>query len=171
MHKVSKDLEDEAVRHLQALLRFDTTNPPGDEIGAARYVADALAKDGIEARVLEPFPKRANVVARLKATLPTLGGIGPGDQGGALLLTAHMDVVPAERSKWKRDPFGGEIADGCIWGRGAVDMKSLLALGLAIVCDLKRIPSSARSAASRRSASSPKARPGTARCLSRSRPS
>lgn len=138
MRKVSKDLEDEAVRHLQTLLRFDTTNPPGNEIVAARYVKEVLEKEGIEARILEPFPGRGSVVARMKATLPTMGGVAPGDAGGALLLTAHMDVVPAERAKWRRDPFSGEIFEGCIWGRGAVDMKSLLALSLAIVCDLKR---------------------------------
>jgi acetylornithine deacetylase/succinyl-diaminopimelate desuccinylase-like protein len=138
MRKVSKDLEDEAVRHLQALLRFDTTNPPGNEITAARYVKEVLDREGIEARLFEPFPGRGNVVARLKATLPSLGGIGPGDQGGALLLTSHMDVVPADKARWKRDPFSGELADGCLWGRGAVDMKSLLALSLAVFCDLKR---------------------------------
>lgn len=138
MRTVSKELEDEAVSHLQALLRHDTTNPPGNEILCARYVHEVLARNGIDAKIYEPFPGRANVVARLKTTLPTLGGVGPGDQGGALLLTSHMDVVPAERAKWRRDPFSGEAAEGCIWGRGAVDMKSLLALSLAIVCDLKR---------------------------------
>ncbi len=138
MRKISKELEDEAVRHLQALLRFDTTNPPGNEIVAARYVQEVLAKEGIDSKIFEPFPGRGSIVARLKATLPTLKGIAPGDEGGALLLTAHMDVVPAERSKWRRDPFSGEIFEGCIWGRGAVDMKSLLAFALTIVCDLKR---------------------------------
>jgi acetylornithine deacetylase/succinyl-diaminopimelate desuccinylase-like protein len=137
MRKVSKELEDEAVRHLQALLRFDTTNPPGNEIAVARYVKEVLEKDGIEARIFEPFPGRGNVVARLPKTL-SLGGVGAGDGGGPLVLCSHMDVVPAERDKWRRDPFSGEIAEGCIWGRGAVDMKSLLALSLACVSDLKR---------------------------------
>jgi acetylornithine deacetylase/succinyl-diaminopimelate desuccinylase-like protein len=138
MRTASKELQDEAVGHLQALLRMDTTNPPGNEIVAARYVKEVLAKEGIEARIFEPSPGRGNVVARLNATLPSMGGVGEGDSGGALLLTAHMDVVPAERAKWRRDPFSGEIFEGCVWGRGAVDMKSLLALSLAIVCDLKR---------------------------------
>ncbi|HZV02367.1 MAG TPA: M20/M25/M40 family metallo-hydrolase, partial [Planctomycetota bacterium] len=136
MRTVSKELEDEAVSHLQALLRIDTTNPPGNEIAAARYVKDVLDKAGIEARIYEPFPGRGNVVARLRAPVPQ--SIGPGDDGGALLLTSHMDVVPADKERWRHPPFSGERADGCIWGRGAVDMKSLLALSLALVCDLKR---------------------------------
>src|SRR5262249_35649459 len=93
---------------------------------------------GIPATIYEPMPGRASVVARLKATLPSLGGLGPGDQGGALLLTSHLDVVPAERSKWTRDPFSGEVHDGCVWGRGAVDMKSLTALSLVALLHLKR---------------------------------
>lgn len=138
MLEVPESLQDEAVAHLQALLRLDTTNPPGNEILAARYVKEALAKDGIEARILEPFPGRGSVVARLGCTRPTLGGIAPGDSGGPLLLVSHLDVVPADRARWSRDPFSGDLADGCLWGRGAVDMKSLTALSIACLAHLKR---------------------------------
>jgi acetylornithine deacetylase/succinyl-diaminopimelate desuccinylase-like protein len=138
MLDVPEALKDEAVVHLQSLLRLDTTNPPGNEILCARYVKDVLEREGIGARIFEPSPGRASVVARLSATRSSLGGIAPGDSGGALLLVSHLDVVPAERDRWTRDPFSGDIADGCVWGRGAVDMKSMVALSLACVLHLKR---------------------------------
>jgi acetylornithine deacetylase/succinyl-diaminopimelate desuccinylase-like protein len=118
---------DELVGHLQALIRLPTVNPPGDEILAARYVADVLAAAGLEPRVLEPFPARGNVVARLH---------GDGTGGGPLLLLGHLDVVPAPPERWTRDPFGAEIADGYVYGRGAVDMKSMVAMELQVVLGL-----------------------------------
>src|SRR5215217_6948932 len=102
-------VRDEAVAHLQALLRIDTTNPPGNETVAAEYMANALRAEGIDAEIVEGAPGRGNLVGRLPAT-----------QAAArpLLLMGHTDVVSVERDKWDRDPFGGDLADGFIWGRG-----------------------------------------------------
>src|SRR5579872_7348026 len=144
MRQVADALADEAVRHLQALLRIDTTNPPGNESAACAYLGGVLEQEGIASTTFEPAPGRGSLVARLAASVPSLGGIGPGDAGGPLLLVSHLDVVPVERERWSRDPFSGEIADGCVWGRGAVDMKSLTALSLACLLDLKRRGASLR---------------------------
>jgi acetylornithine deacetylase/succinyl-diaminopimelate desuccinylase-like protein len=111
---------DEAVALLQSLLRIDTTNPPGNEGPAAELLAETLRADGIEPLLLDSAPGRTNLVARLRAS--------GGGEGGPLLLTGHLDVVPVERSQWLRDPFGGEIADGFVWGRGAIDMKNFVAM-------------------------------------------
>jgi acetylornithine deacetylase/succinyl-diaminopimelate desuccinylase-like protein len=118
---------DELVGHLRALIRLPTVNPPGDEILAARYLADVLAAAGLEPRVVEPFPGRGNVIARLR---------GDGTGGGPLLLLGHLDVVPAPPERWSRDPFGAEVADGYVYGRGAVDMKSMVAMELQVVLGL-----------------------------------
>ncbi len=115
------------VGHLQALLRLRTVNPPGDEIVAARYLAGVLSGAGVRSRVLEPFPGRGDLVARLR---------GDGTSGGPLLLLGHLDVVPADTERWTLDPFGGELADGYVYGRGAVDMKSMVAMSLQVVLDL-----------------------------------
>lgn len=123
-------LQAEAVRHLQALLRLDTTSPPGHERLAADYIAGQLDATGIPYEIVESAPTRANLVARLKAEHPT---------APPLLLMGHTDVVSVERDKWERDPFGGELdADGFVWGRGALDMKSMVAGELAILLELKR---------------------------------
>ena len=107
----------------QQLLRIDTTNPPGNERPAADYLAARLREVGYDVTILEPVPTRANLVARY-----------PGDGRAApLLLTAHLDVVEADASKWKQPPFGGVIADGCLWGRGAIDMKNMAAMAVAIM--------------------------------------
>jgi acetylornithine deacetylase/succinyl-diaminopimelate desuccinylase-like protein len=118
----------ETARHLQALLRLNTTNPPGQEILAAAYLAHALKAEGIEPLVLESAPGRGNVIARL-----TGAGEAP-----PLLLYSHTDVVPAEPEHWKYPPFAGEIAEGCVWGRGAVDMKNTVAQQLMVMLMLKR---------------------------------
>ena len=115
------------VGHLQALLRLRTVNPPGDEIVAARYLAGVLSGAGVPSRVLEPFPGRGDVVARLR---------GDGTGGGPLLLLGHLDVVPADAERWTHDPFGGELDAGYLYGRGAVDMKSMVAMSLQVVLDL-----------------------------------
>ena len=107
----------ETVRHLQALLRLDTTNPPGNELIAAHYLAGVLTAEGFDPLVLESAPNRGNVITRLKGT----GELPP------LLLYAHTDVVPAEAEHWSHPPFAGEIADGYVWGRGAADMKDTVA--------------------------------------------
>ncbi len=122
-------LQGEAVRHLQALLRLDTTNPPGNETAAAEYIAAVCRAEGIEAEVLESAPGRGNVVARLRAERPA---------GRPVLLLGHTDVVGVERQHWTRDPFGGELVDSWLWGRGAVDMKSQVAGELAAFIELKR---------------------------------
>lgn len=110
----------ETVAHLQALIRLDTINPPGDEIRVARYLEDVLRGAGIETTLLEPAPRRAALIGRIK---------GKSDSR-ALLLMAHMDVVPVDRERWSTNPFGGEILDGYIYGRGAIDDKGMLASNL-----------------------------------------
>lgn len=110
----------ECIAHLQALIRMDTVNPPGREIGVARYVDDVLRGVGIDTTLLEPAPGRAALIGRLK---------GSGKNRPVLLL-AHMDVVGVERDRWTTNPFGGEILDGFLHGRGAIDDKGMLAVNL-----------------------------------------
>ena len=121
-------VRDETIAILQRLIRIVTVNPPGSEIGVAREIADILAADGIEAQVLEPSPGRAALVARLRGT----------GERGAVLLMAHMDVVGVEAERWSVDPFGGEVRDGYLYGRGAIDDKGMLAANLETVLLLKR---------------------------------
>ena len=119
----------EAVEVLCDLVRFDTSNPPGNERPAAQYLAEKLAGVGIEPAVLESAPGRTNVVARLKGN-----GAAP-----PLLLSSHLDVVPAGNSAaWTHPPFAAEIADGYVWGRGTVDMKYGAAQALAVMTLLKK---------------------------------
>ncbi|WP_240489816.1 M20/M25/M40 family metallo-hydrolase [Actinomadura atramentaria] len=125
--------EDEVVQFCQELIRIDTSNPgdhsgPGERV-AAEYVAEKLAEVGVESQLFEPHPKRTSLVARIAGEDPSRE---------ALLLHGHLDVVPARAEDWTRDPFGGEIADGCVWGRGAVDMKDMDAMILAVVRDRLR---------------------------------
>jgi acetylornithine deacetylase/succinyl-diaminopimelate desuccinylase-like protein len=120
--------QDEVVDICRDLVRIDTSNP-GDHSGpgeraAAEYVAGFLAGAGIEPVVLESHPKRTSVVARI--------GSQDGSRPG-LLVHGHLDVVPANAPDWRHDPFSGEIADGCVWGRGAIDMKDMDAMMLAVV--------------------------------------
>lgn len=115
------------VELLRELLRIPTVNPPGDEVLAARFLDGRLRAAGLEPEVVEPFPGRASIVVRLR---------GDGSGGEPLLLLSHLDVVPAPAEGWRHDPFGGEVADGFIWGRGAIDMKSTLAMQLAVVLRL-----------------------------------
>ncbi len=122
-------LDDEAVRHLQALIRCNTTNPPGNEIAAAHYLQEQLVAEGLETRIIESLPGRASVWARL----PGKGTKRP------LLLVSHLDVVPVERERWSVDPFGGEIQQGYLYGRGTVDTKSLTAKQLTLLLHLARV--------------------------------
>lgn len=108
------------IAHLQALIRMDTVNPPGNELGLARYLEDVLRGAGIDTQLFEPAPQRAAVVARI----PGSGARRP------VLLLAHMDVVGVERGKWTVNPFGGELLDGYLYGRGAIDDKGMLATNL-----------------------------------------
>jgi acetylornithine deacetylase/succinyl-diaminopimelate desuccinylase-like protein len=121
-------IRDEATRYLQDLIRIDTTNPPGNETKAAEYLAAVLKREGIEPTILESAPGRGNIVARLK---------GDG-RAAPLLLMVHIDVVPAEADQWTHPPFGGDIADGFLWGRGTLDTKELAAMELMVLLMLKR---------------------------------
>jgi acetylornithine deacetylase/succinyl-diaminopimelate desuccinylase-like protein len=128
-HRTAADsdiLVERALKHLRALIRLDTSNPPGNETLAARYVASVVGAAGIAAEIVEPEPGRGSVAARLKADP------AHGDPEPALLLHAHLDVVPARmQDGWTHDPFAADTADGFVWGRGAVDHKSAVATLLA----------------------------------------
>jgi acetylornithine deacetylase/succinyl-diaminopimelate desuccinylase-like protein len=120
--------QDEVAALASDLIRIDTSNP-GDSSGpgeraAAEHVAGLLAEVGLEPTILESEAKRASVVARIEGT---------DSSRPALLIHGHLDVVPANAADWQVDPFSGEIADGCVWGRGAVDMKDMDAMTLAVV--------------------------------------
>ncbi|MET7285712.1 M20/M25/M40 family metallo-hydrolase [Streptomyces sp. NPDC005573] len=125
--------EDEVVDLCRELIRFDTSNY-GDHSGpgerkAAEYVAEKLAEVGLAPEIFESHPGRASTVARIEGEDPSRP---------ALLIHGHLDVVPANAADWTHDPFSGEVADGCVWGRGAVDMKDMDAMTLAVVRDRLR---------------------------------
>ncbi|MEU6667653.1 M20/M25/M40 family metallo-hydrolase [Streptomyces sp. NPDC046727] len=125
--------EDEVVDLCRELIRFDTSNY-GDHSGpgerrAAEWVAEKLAEVGLEPKIYESHPGRASTVARIEGEDPSRP---------ALLIHGHLDVVPANAVDWTHDPFSGEIADGCVWGRGAVDMKDMDAMTLAVIRDRLR---------------------------------
>jgi acetylornithine deacetylase/succinyl-diaminopimelate desuccinylase-like protein len=107
-------LTQEATDLLSRYIQTNTTNPPGNELAAAKFLKDKFLADGIPATTWEPLPGRGIVAARLH---------GIGKQHKALLLLSHMDVVPADPKEWKTPPFSGEVKDGTIWGRGALDDK------------------------------------------------
>jgi acetylornithine deacetylase/succinyl-diaminopimelate desuccinylase-like protein len=130
---ISENELDELVELLRGLLRIRSVNPPGDEIKAARFLEDVLHAEGLEPTVVEPFPGRGSIVARVR------GGGG----GDPLLLLSHLDVVPADPTGWTHDPFGGDLADGYVWGRGALDMKSMVAMEVQV---MRRLARAARSA-------------------------
>ncbi len=121
----------EAQGWLTDLIKINTTNPPGKEQIAAMYVAGVLAKEGIKAELLDLTPGRSAVVARLQRSAMA-------ESSRALLLVAHLDTVPVDKSRWSVDPFGGVIKDGYIYGRGAIDDKGMLAANLAVFIELKR---------------------------------
>jgi acetylornithine deacetylase/succinyl-diaminopimelate desuccinylase-like protein len=118
----------EAVRTIQEYVRINTSNPPGDVIKAADFLTGILQREGIPVKRYDSGPGRSIVVARLKGT----------GTGKPLLLLNHMDVVPTDPSQWKHNPFAAEIADGKIWGRGAIDMKGLGVIQLMAFLSLKR---------------------------------
>jgi acetylornithine deacetylase/succinyl-diaminopimelate desuccinylase-like protein len=131
--------EDEVLEICRDLIRLDTTNT-GDtdtsagERAAAEYVAGKLAEVGLEPVMVESAPGRTSVVARFEGARPE-----PGQEArGALLVHGHLDVVPADPAEWSVHPFSGEIADGYLWGRGAVDMKNFDAMTLAVVRAMRR---------------------------------
>jgi acetylornithine deacetylase/succinyl-diaminopimelate desuccinylase-like protein len=132
---------EEVVEHLRALIRIPSVNPPdggaelaagrdprGGETAAAQYCAEVLLGAGIHAEVLESEPGRGSCFARLPATVD--------DPQPPLILLSHLDVVPVEANAWSRDPFGGELTDGVVWGRGAVDMKDMVTMELGVMLAL-----------------------------------
>src|SRR6478752_7489983 len=121
-------LRDEVTEVLQGLIRIDTTNPPGNETGAAEFLRDYLTAAGVSCELYAKIPERANLVARIP---------GRGD-GPTLLFLSHTDVVLADASEWNADPFGGELRDGEVWGRGALDMKGQVAAEAVAIASLAR---------------------------------
>lgn len=130
---MSASAQDEVVRICQELIRIDTTNygdgsGPGER-AAADYVVGLLQEVGLDPEIIESDPGRTSVVVRIPGT---------DRERGALCVHGHLDVVPADAADWQVDPFAGELRDGCIWGRGAVDMKDMDAMMLASVRELVR---------------------------------
>ena len=121
-------LLDEAIHHLQEYLRIDTVNPPGNEIEGVKFFKKILDTESIPCQIFEPSPGRGNLLATLK---------GNGKKKPVLLLN-HMDVVPAEKERWSVDPFAGVIRDGYLYGRGALDDKSMGIVEMMTLLILKR---------------------------------
>ena len=119
---------DEVLDHLRELLRLDTRNPPGNETRATDYLKAVLERDGIESVIVGPSAERGSLVARIR---------GDGSER-PLLLMSHTDVVAVEPDKWTEDPFGARIVDGYLYGRGALDMKHMVAMELQTMLLLKR---------------------------------
>jgi len=134
-HPDLAQLESEAVLWLQGLVRINTANPPGNELVAAKYLADILGREGIKSEIFETTPGRGFLVARLASSAVP-------DPSRALLLMGHLDVVGVDKSKWTVDPFGGVMKDGYLYGRGAIDDKGMTVANVAVLVALQR--SSAR---------------------------
>ena len=117
-----------AVELLQRLIRFDTVNPPGAERAAIEHLRDVLLGAGFECELLAAEPERPNLVARLRGS----------QDGPALCYLGHVDTVLADAAEWTHDPWSGDLADGCVWGRGALDMKSQVAAEVAAAVGLAR---------------------------------
>ncbi len=122
-------MKDDAVTLLSEYLRIETTNPPGNESKAVTFFQNIFSREGIEYKIYEPDSGRASIRAILH---------GSGKKKPIILLN-HMDVVPAEKQEWSVDPFGGEIKDGFIYGRGALDMKSQGIMELMAMLEMKTI--------------------------------
>ncbi len=120
-------LRGEATTLLQRLIRLDTVNPPGNETAAAELLRDYLEANGVRCELVGRVEHRLNLVARV-----------PGGSGPSLALIAHTDTVRADREEWSRDPWSGDLVDGEVWGRGALDMKSQVAASAVAVASLVR---------------------------------
>ncbi len=125
VHEVT--LREEVTGLLQELLRLNTVNPPGNETRAATLLREYLARNGVEAELYSRVPERANLVARIR------GGDGP-----SLAFLCHTDTVLADPAEWARDPWSGDLVDGEIWGRGALDMKDQVAASAVAFASLAR---------------------------------
>jgi acetylornithine deacetylase/succinyl-diaminopimelate desuccinylase-like protein len=128
------ELAADATALLQRLIRFDTVNPPGAERTAIEHLHDLLADAGFECELLAAEPERPNLVARLRAQDDARGD----EDGPTLCYLGHVDTVLADASEWTRDPWSGDLADGFIWGRGSLDMKSQVAAEVAGAVALAR---------------------------------
>ena len=126
--RLLNEVEDEVTRFLSELIRINTTNPPGKETVAAKYLAENLGKEGFECELFESAPERGSVITRLKGT-----GEKP-----SLLLLSHLDVAAADAKEWSVDPFAGVVKDGFVWGRGALDMKGMTAIEVMVMKLLRR---------------------------------
>ena len=115
------ELRDGAAELLQELIRFDTVNPPGNERAAQEHLAAILTAAGFTCELLGRTPERPNLVARLDA--PQQAASGP-EPGPVLCLLSHVDTVLATPTEWSHDPWSGDLADGFVWGRGALDPAS-----------------------------------------------
>jgi acetylornithine deacetylase/succinyl-diaminopimelate desuccinylase-like protein len=125
---VGDALQAEAVELLRRLIRFNTVNPPGNERDAQEFLAGVLSGAGFGCELLGRTAARPNLVARLSGEAP----------GPTLCLLSHVDTVLATAGEWTHDPWSGDLADGCVWGRGAIDMKSQTAAEVAAACSLSR---------------------------------
>jgi acetylornithine deacetylase/succinyl-diaminopimelate desuccinylase-like protein len=144
----------QATALLQRLIRLNTVNPPGDERAAIEHLRDLLAGAGFECELLAAEPRRPNLVARLRPRADASAGAARGAaarasgersaaragaaDGPTLCYLGHVDTVLANAEEWRRDPWSGDIADGCVWGRGALDMKSQVAAEVAAAVSLAR---------------------------------
>ena len=124
----AESLRDEVTQLLQELIRLNTVNPPGNETQAAELLRDYLAENGVESELYAKVPERANLVARIP---------GSGDEPSFLLLS-HTDTVVADPNEWQVDPWSGELREGEIWGRGALDMKGEVAASAVAIASLAR---------------------------------
>jgi acetylornithine deacetylase/succinyl-diaminopimelate desuccinylase-like protein len=123
-----REIEGEVTNLLSQLISIDTTNPPGKETKAAKWLAENLSEEGFNCDLVESAPERGNVITRLKGT-----GEKP-----RLLLLSHLDVVAAKAAEWTVNPFAGAVKDGYVWGRGALDMKGMTAIEVMALKLLKR---------------------------------
>jgi acetylornithine deacetylase/succinyl-diaminopimelate desuccinylase-like protein len=123
-----KEVEEEITNFLSELIRINTTNPPGNETIATKYLAEHLSRESFKCELFESAPERGSLITRLKGT-----GEKP-----SLLLLSHLDVVAADAKEWSMDPFGGVVKDGFVWGRGALDMKGMAAIEVMVMKLLKR---------------------------------
>ena len=126
--RLLREIEVEVTTILSDLIRINTTNPPGNETAAAKYVAENLSHDGFQCTLHEATAGRGNIITRLSGT----------GQKPNLLLLSHLDVVTANPDEWSANPFGGVVRDGFVWGRGALDMKGMTAVELMALKLLKR---------------------------------